>query len=65
MCRSARANITRSRLKLDKRFASGLQFRTFYVWSRLENNRANSGHAEAAAVQNPIDTQTGEWCTCR
>ena len=30
-------------MKLDKRFANGLQFRTFYVWSRLENNRADSG----------------------
>jgi len=48
-------------LKLDKRFSNGLQFRTFYVWSRLENNRANSGQRGGGGVQNPIDTQAGEW----
>ena len=48
-------------LKLDKRFSSGLQFRTFYVWSQLHNNRAESGQRGGAGVQNPINTQAGEW----
>ena len=48
-------------MKLDKRFANGLQFRTFYVYSRLENNRADSGQRGGGGVQNPINTQAGEW----
>jgi Carboxypeptidase regulatory-like domain/TonB dependent receptor-like, beta-barrel len=48
-------------LKLDKRFSNGLQFRTFYVWAQLYNNRAESGQRGGAGVQNPIDTQKGEW----
>ena len=48
-------------LKLDKRFSSGLQFRTFYVWAQLHNNRAESGQRGGAGVQNPINTQAGEW----
>ena len=56
-------------IKLDKRFANGLQFRTFYVWARLCNNRAESGQRGGGGVQNPINTQAGEWTiaaiTCR
>lgn len=48
-------------IKLDKKFSSGLQFRTFYVFSKLYNNRADSGQRGGAGVQNPIDTQAGEW----
>jgi hypothetical protein len=48
-------------VKLDKRFSNGMQFRTFYVWSRLYNNRADSGQRGGTGVQNPIDTQAGEW----
>jgi hypothetical protein len=48
-------------IKLDKRFANGLQFRTFYTWSQLYNNRADSGQRGGGAVQNPINTQAGEW----
>jgi Carboxypeptidase regulatory-like domain/TonB dependent receptor len=48
-------------IKLDKRFSNGMQFRTFYVWSQLYNNRADSGQRGGAGVQNPIDTQAGEW----
>jgi len=48
-------------IKLDKRFSSGLQFRTFYVWAELFNNRADSGQRGGGGVQNPIDTQAGEW----
>lgn len=48
-------------MKLDKRFANGLQFRTFYVYSTLDNNRANSGQRGGGGVQNPINTQAGEW----
>jgi hypothetical protein len=48
-------------IKLDKRFSTGLQFRTFYTWSRLYNNRAESGQRGGAGVQNPINTQAGEW----
>jgi hypothetical protein len=47
--------------KLDRRFANGLQFRTFYTWAKLMNNRAESGQRGGGAVQNPIDTQRGEW----
>lgn len=48
-------------MKLDKRLSEGLQLRTFYTWSRLSNNRADSGQRGGAGVQNPIDTQAGEW----
>jgi hypothetical protein len=48
-------------IKLDKRFSSGLQFRAFYVWSQLHNNRADSGQRGGGGVQNPINTQAGEW----
>jgi hypothetical protein len=48
-------------IKLDKKLTSGLQFRTFYVWAQLYNNRADSGQRGGAGVQNPIDTQAGEW----
>jgi hypothetical protein len=47
--------------KLDRRFSNGMQFRTFYVWSKLLNNRAESGQRGGAGVQNPIDTQRAEW----
>ena len=47
--------------KLDKRFANGLQFRTFYVWAQLYNNRSESGQRGGAGVQNPVNTQAGEW----
>ena len=48
-------------IKLDRRFSNGLLFRTFYTWSRLENNRAESGQRGGAGVQNPLDTQRAEW----
>jgi hypothetical protein len=48
-------------IKLDKRFSTGLQFRTFYTWSRLYNNRAESGQRGGTGVQNPINTQAAEW----
>ncbi|MBM3728152.1 MAG: hypothetical protein FJW40_22340 [Acidobacteria bacterium] len=48
-------------IKLDKRLSDGLQFRVFYVWSQLYNNRANSGQRGGAGVQNPVNTQRGEW----
>jgi hypothetical protein len=48
-------------IKLDKRFSGGLQFRTFYTWSQLYNNRADSGQRGGGGVQNPINTQAGEW----
>lgn len=48
-------------MKLDKRFANGLLFRTFYTWAQLHNNRAESGQRGGAGVQNPINTQAGEW----
>jgi hypothetical protein len=47
--------------KLDKRFANGVQFRTFWTWSKLLNNRAESGQRGGCCVQNPIDTQRAEW----
>jgi hypothetical protein len=46
-------------LKLDKRFSNGLQFRTFYTWSKLLNNGAENAQGDGG-VQNPIDTQNGE-----
>jgi len=48
-------------IKLDKRFSNGMQFRTFYVWAQLYNNRADSGQRGGGGVQNPINTQQGEW----
>ncbi len=48
-------------IMLDKRFSSGLQFRTFYTWSRLYNNRAESGQRGGGGVQDPTNTQAGEW----
>ncbi|MCC7157401.1 MAG: TonB-dependent receptor [Bryobacterales bacterium] len=48
-------------IKFDKKFTSGMQFRTFYVWAQLYNNRADSGQRGGGGVQNPIDTQRGEW----
>jgi hypothetical protein len=48
-------------IKLDKKLTSGLQFRTFYVWAQLYNNRADSGQRGGGGVQNPIDTQAAEW----
>ncbi len=50
-------------IKLDKKFANGLQFRTFYVRARLLNNRAEGGQRGGGGigVQNPINTQAGEW----
>jgi hypothetical protein len=47
--------------KLDKRFTDGLVFRAFYTWAQLKNNRAESGQRGGAGVQNPINTQAGEW----
>ena len=47
--------------KLDKRFSNGLQFRTFWTWSKLLNNRSESGQRGGGGVQNPINTQRGEW----
>jgi hypothetical protein len=34
-------------IKLEKRFSAGLQFRIAYVFSRLENNGAESGQSES------------------
>lgn len=48
-------------IKLDKRFSNGLQFRTFYTWAQLHNNGAESGQRGGTGVQNPINTQAGEW----
>ncbi|HBY60531.1 MAG TPA: hypothetical protein DEH78_11965 [Solibacterales bacterium] len=48
-------------VKYDKRFSEGLQLRTFWVWSKLLNNRAESGQRGGTGVQNPINTQAGEW----
>ncbi len=48
-------------INLDKRFANGFQFRTFYVRARLLNDRAESGQRGGGAVQNPLNTQAGEW----
>lgn len=47
--------------KFEKRFSSGLQFRTFYTWAQLYNNGAESGQRGGGGVQNPINTQAGEW----
>jgi hypothetical protein len=47
--------------KLDKKFSNGLLFRTFYTWAELHNNRAESGQRGGGGVQNPINTQAGEW----
>jgi hypothetical protein len=38
-----------------------MQFRTFYTYSRFYNNRADSGQRGGGGVQNPINTQAGEW----
>jgi hypothetical protein len=51
--------------KVDKRFASGLQFRVAYVWSKLITGSINeSGNAQALlfneVAQNPIDTRKAE-----
>jgi hypothetical protein len=46
-------------LKLDKRFSNGLQFRTFYTWSKLINDGAENAQA-AGGIQNPIDVHAGE-----
>src|SRR5262249_25226926 len=48
-------------INVDKRFSSGLQFRTFYVRARLQNNRAESGQRGGGSVQNPLSSQAGEW----
>jgi hypothetical protein len=48
-------------VKYDRRFSNGFQFRSFWVWSKLMNNRAESGQRGGAGVQNPINTQQGEW----
>jgi hypothetical protein len=47
--------------KLDRRFSNGLQFRTFYTWSKLLNDRAESGQRGGCCPQNPINTRRGEW----
>jgi hypothetical protein len=38
-----------------------MQFRTFWTWSKLLNNRAESGQRGGGGVQNPVDTQRAEW----
>ena len=48
-------------LLFEKRFSAGAQFRTFYTYSRFYNNRADSGQRGGGGVQNPINTQAGEW----
>jgi hypothetical protein len=48
-------------LKLEKRLTNGLLFRAFYTWAQLYNNRADSGQRGGGNVQNPINTQAGEW----
>ena len=45
---------------MDRRFAAGLQFRAFYTWAKLLNDRAESGQRGGGAVQNPLDTQRAE-----
>ena len=51
----------RSRPSWINTSANGLLFRTFYTWSELYNNRAESGQRGGGGVQNPINTQAGEW----
>ena len=46
--------------RVDRRFAAGLQFRAFYTWAKLLNDRAESGQRGGGAVQNPLDTQRAE-----
>jgi hypothetical protein len=46
--------------KFDKRFAQGVQFRVFWVWSKLINNGAENAQRGGTGIQNPIDTQRGE-----
>ncbi len=48
-------------MMFEKRFSSGLQFRTFYTYAQLYNNGAESGQRGGTGVQNPIDTQRAEW----
>src|SRR5260370_40796763 len=43
-------------IKLDKRFSSGGQFRTFYTRSRLYHDRADSRQRGGGGVQNPVAT---------
>jgi hypothetical protein len=47
--------------KFDKRFSGGFQFRTFYTWSKLINNGAESAQRGGGGMQNPIDTQRLEY----
>lgn len=47
--------------KVDKRFAGGQMFRVFYTWSKLINDRAESGqNGGGGNPQNPVNTQRGE-----
>jgi Carboxypeptidase regulatory-like domain/TonB dependent receptor-like, beta-barrel len=49
---------------LEQRFAYGLQFRVSYTFSKLLNDGAESaqgGNGINAGIQNPIDTQSGEY----
>jgi hypothetical protein len=49
---------------LEQRFAHGMQFRVAYTFSKLENDGAESaqgGNGANAGIQNPINTQRGEW----
>jgi hypothetical protein len=49
---------------LEQRFSHGLQFRVAYTFSKLLNDGAESaqgGNGVNGTVQNPIDTQKGEY----
>lgn len=49
---------------LEQRFSHGLQFRVAYTFSKLLNDAADSaqaGNGVNFGVQNPIDTQRGEY----
>jgi hypothetical protein len=49
---------------LEKRFSHGVQFRIGYTFSKLLNDGADSaqgGNGINAGIQNPIDTQKGEY----
>lgn len=49
---------------LEQRFSHGIQFRLSYTFSKLLNDGAESaqaGNGVNAGIQNPIDTQRGEY----
>ncbi|MDQ6705470.1 MAG: TonB-dependent receptor [Acidobacteriota bacterium] len=46
--------------QVEKRFSQGMQFRVFYTFSKLINDRAESGQQGGCCPQNPIATQRPE-----